>query len=482
MVCGFNDEFSVNHNHESYERTAMVLKKRTFNGDTQVRYALPIPIVEELRTTYGEDLKYVMVSSWQGSSLVDTNDKQLHLEGNYMSADAPKLLGLKMIEGTRESLNDKFSVIVSEQAAKSLFGSENAIGKELTIDGEVTMTITGIYAELPSRSSFYGLTFIGNFDGYATTQDWIVRAKENAYWGSNFCRVYVQLADNASFEGVNEKIEKVIYDHIGDRGKQSDPKAFLHPMDDWHLRSNWEQGVQSGGAIRYVWLFGAIGVFVLLLACINFMNLSTAQAERRAKEVGIRKSLGSLRSQLISQFLVESFLIVLLAFSLSIFVVNLLLPYFNILSDKQISFPYAEPNFWMSASLFIAFTSIIAASYPAFYLSGFKPIGVLKGTFRSGKSSGRFRNSLVVVQFVVSITLIAGTIIVYQQISHSKSRPMGYENKNLLSVNSSAQAFIGKHKILQDELLKSGAALAMSQSSSPLTEVNSTYAGFDWEG
>ncbi|MEO9869060.1 FtsX-like permease family protein [Ekhidna sp.] len=476
------DELSFNHNHKEHQRTAKVLKKRTLNGDTQVRFALPIPIVDELDDNYRDDLKNVTVAAWQGSSLVDTKDKQLNLIGNYMSANAPKLLDLDMKAGSHESLSEKFSVMVSVQAANSLFDSEDVIGKQLIIDGEVTMNITGVYKDLPSQSSFHGLSFIGNFEGYASTQDWIQRAIKNRRWDSNFCQVFVQLQDNASWQSANKKIEKLIYNNSSDRDKQNNPIVFLHPMDDWHLRSNWENGEQTGGAILYVWLFGVIAVFILFLACINFMNLSTAQAEKRAKEVGIRKSLGSLRSQLIGQFLIESFLIVSLSFVISVFLVNIVLPYFNMLSGKQMNFPFSQSFFWLSAALFIAFTSLVSASYPAFYLSGFRPVKVLKGTFKTGRASAVFRRILVVGQFAVSITLIAGTFIVYQQINHSKNRPIGYDAKNLLSVRSSPEAFRNKHHVIQDELLKTGAVISMSQSSSPLTELNSSTGGFSWEG
>ena len=476
------DEFSFNKYHPEYERIAMVLKKRTINEETAIRFSQPIPLVEELRTTYREDFKHVMVSSWQGPSIVSTDHKQLNLVGNYMSANAPHLLQLDMKSGSRDALQDKFSVLLSEQGAKALFGNTDPIGEQISIDGALTMVIAGVYADLSNHSSFYGLSFIANFDGYASSQDWIMRVWKNKSWGTNFCRVYAQLADNASFGTVNEKISKVIYDHMNDRGKESNPRVFLHPMKDWHLRSNWENGLQAGGPIQYVWLFGIIGIFVLFLACINFMNLSTAQAEKRAKEVGIRKSLGSLRSQLISQFLVESALTVLLAFTLSIVIAILVLPYFNELAGKSISFPFTEPYFWAGGFLFIIITSLIASSYPAFYLSSFRPLKVLKGTFSPGKASGKLRSVLVVAQFTISITLITGTIIIYQQINHTKDRPIGYDPTNLLSLRSSAVDFQGKHEVLKDQLLKTGVVASMSQSSNPLTEINTSFSGFNWEG
>ncbi|MEO9484590.1 MAG: ABC transporter permease [Ekhidna sp.] len=477
-----NDELSFDKHNRNSDKVARVLKKRTIGGETAVRFALPIPIVEELSTIYGEDFEHVVVSGFQSSSLVDTQEKQLYLEGNFMGADAPKLLDLTMVKGSHESLSNHFSVIISERSAKALFGSNDPIGKPIVIDGEVTMTITGIFEEIPQQSSFHGLSFIANFDGYVTTQDWIMRAKKSANWGSNFVQVFVQLAHHATREDVDRKIENLIYDHASDYDKQADPKVFLQPMEDWHLKSNWENGVQTGGAITYVWMFGFIGIFILLLACINFMNLSTAQAEKRAQEVGIRKSMGSHRLQLVSQFFIESLVIILFAFILSIGICSLALAPFNQLADKHISFPITEPFFWLSAICFIVFTSLISASYPAIYLSSFSPIKALKMTFSTGKRAKTFRRVLVVTQFSISITLIAATIVVNQQIDHSMDRPMGYEAENLLSVKAYHQDYSNKQQVIADELLKSGVVASVSQSSSSLTEPNKVYGGFDWEG
>jgi predicted lysophospholipase L1 biosynthesis ABC-type transport system permease subunit len=194
-------------------------------------------------------------------------------------------------------------------------------------------------------------------------------------------------------------------------------------MNKWHLYSEWKDGVNTGGRIQYVWLFGIIGSFVLLLACINFMNLSTARSEKRAKEVGIRKAVGSMRSQLIKQFLSESLIVTFIAFILAIVLVALSLPWFNELADKQMSIVWSNPYFWAISLAFIILTGFIAGSYPALYLSSFNPVKVLKGTFRAGRFATLPRKVLVVLQYTVSVALIIGTIIVYKQIQHAKDRP-----------------------------------------------------------
>jgi putative ABC transport system permease protein len=254
------------------------------------------------------------------------------------------------------------------------------------------------------------------------------------------------------------------------------------PMNDWHLRSNFENGVQSGGRIENVWLFAIIGVFVLFLACINFMNLSTARSEKRAMEVGIRKAIGSNRKQLIYQFLSESLLIVLFAFAVAIVLVVVSLNGFNNLASKVIIFPWSNVQFWGYSIIFILFTALISGSYPALYLSSFKPIKVLKGTFRVGRFAALPRKILVVVQFTVSVALIIGTLVVMSQIQYSKDRPVGYEKAGLIQIPVMSRDFTGKQDFMRNQFLVSGAVIEMSTSSSPTTQVWSNRGGYTWEG
>ncbi|MEO0573183.1 MAG: FtsX-like permease family protein [Bacteroidota bacterium] len=229
-------------------------------------------------------------------------------------------------------------------------------------------------------------------------------------------------------------------------------------------------------------MFGIIGLFVLLLACINFMNLSTARAQKRAKEVGIRKTVGSNKNQLIGQFLLESLLVTFCAFILACALVGLLLPVFNPLADKQIVFPFAKPLFWIVGSGLVMITSLLAGSYPALYLSAFRPVKVLKGTISAGKSAVSFRKVLVVVQFTVSIILVSGTMVVNQQIQHSKNRPIGYDKNGLIMMEKTTNEFEGKYNVLREAFKKSGAVVEMAESSSPMTEVWHSHGGYDWEG
>lgn len=253
-------------------------------------------------------------------------------------------------------------------------------------------------------------------------------------------------------------------------------------MKDWHLYSKWENGVQAGGPIQYVWLFGIVGIFVLLLACINFMNLSTARSEQRAREVGIRKSMGSVRKQLIYQFLSESMVVAVFSFVIALFLVNVSIPWFNELADKKMVFLLSNVYFWVVGIVFLVVTGFMAGSYPALYLSSFQPVKVLKGTFRVGRLASIPRKALVVLQFSVSVILIIGTIVVYRQVQFTKSRPIGYDRDGVVMIQMKSPDYKGKYDLLRYDLKNAGAIEEMSQSSSPLTGVWSSDGEFDWEG
>src|SRR6187399_2797820 len=266
--------------------------------------------------------------------------------------------------------------------------------------------------------------------------------------------IYAQLNLKADINNVSAKIRNALSAEARQPG--STHSLFLHPMSKWHLFSAFENHTAvTSEQMKFIWLYGTIGVFVLLLACINFMNLSTARSEKRAKEVGIRKTIGSLKSQLILQFLSESIFIALMAFVLTIALVELSLPFFNSISAKQMRLPWGNVQFWLLTLGFVLFTGIIAGSYPAFYLSRFDPVQVLKGTFRAGRNASLPRQVLVVLQFTVSLTLIIGTIIVYRQIDFARDRQVGYERDGLLSVGMNTPDIYDHYNALHEELMQS---------------------------
>ncbi len=471
------DELSYNKYHKNYDRIVQAWISQTFNGQTGTGTAVTIPAVTEMATKYGSDFKYTSLASWNFGHLLANGDKKINKTGMWAQPSLPQMLSLEMVRGDYSALKDPGSIIIAESVAKALFGNEDPLNKTLKVDIKRNVKVTGVFKDVPFNSNFNELFLIMPWSDYLQAEHWVKEAETQ--WGNHSWQFFAQVADHADIEKVSRKIRDVELPHAF--SKTDKPQYMLHPMSRWHLYSDFKNGKNVGGAIQFVWLFSIIGIFVLLLACINFMNLSTARSEKRAKEVGIRKSIGSLRSQLIFQFLSESFLVVCFALVLAIVIVLISLPAFNSLSGKQVSFPFMQPQFWLLLIVFSLVTGFVSGSYPAFYLSSFNPLAVLKGTFKVGKWSAVPRKVMVVMQFTVSITLIIGTIIVFQQIQHAKNRPVGYDRQGLLQITISPNLF-GKYGALRDDLLKTGVVYEMSESSSPTTGIYSNQIGFEWEG
>jgi len=477
------NELSFDKYHKNYDRIARVMQHQTSNGIVYSGQAMPFPLGKELQTAYGSDFKHIVMASWEGGHILTYGEKKLSQDGIYMDKDGAKMLTLKMLKGTDDGLRDPHSILLSATAAKAIFANEEPMGKLLKIDNKLDVKVTGVYEDLPYNTQFNKLTFIAPWDLYVTSEDWVRHARDEAEWGNNSFQVFAQIADNTNFATVDKKILNAKQTHVPPEDKKFNAQIFLHPMKDWHLRSHWDDnGNKTGGPIEYVWLFAIVGVFVILLACINFMNLSTARSEKRAKEVGIRKTVGSMRRQLIWQFYSESLLVVIFAFILAIILVQLTLPWFNGVAAKHMFLPWTNPLFWIAGIGFTIFTGIIAGSYPALYLSSFQPIKVLKGTFRVGRFAAIPRKVLVVLQFTISLALIIGTIVVYSQVQYSKDRPIGYNRDGLMMMEMKSPDFYGKFDLLRSDLKGSGVIREMAESSSPLTAVWSNNGGFTWPG
>ncbi|MGH2562945.1 MAG: FtsX-like permease family protein, partial [Ginsengibacter sp.] len=348
------------------------------------------------------------------------------------------------------------------------------------IDDMPPVTVTGVYKDFPNNSTFAGLNFISTWDLLYNNSDGIKHNDDP--WRPNFTTLFVQLNKNADISAVDERIKDAKLKRLNAHLAQKKPALFLQPMSKWHLYSEFKNGVNTGGDIQYVWMFGIIGLFVLLLACINFMNLSTARSEKRAKEVGIRKTIGSLRRQLVIQFFSESFLTATFAFAFAVLLAWLSLPFFNEVANKTISIPWYNLFFWLAGIVFILLTAFIAGSYPAFYLSSFRPVKVLKGTFKAGRYAAIPRKVLVVIQFSVSVALIIGTIIVYKQIQFAKDRPIGYSRNNLLNIPTLNSSIHDHFSVVKDELMQTGVITSVAESQSPTTGIWNSTSGFSWPG
>lgn len=471
------DEVFFNKDFQNYDRIVKVIHNSFDGKDISTTTTAPIPLALELRENYADAFTRVALTKYGGSHIFAIDDKKLSRNGLYAEPEFAEILSLQMVQGSLQGLRDPSSIMISQSMAKSIFGDQDPINKMLKVDNKDYVKVSGVYEDFAHNTDFKEVEFLLSWSYLTSTTSWI-RDSYN-YWDDNSFLIYAQVAENKDITEVSTKVKSVLVDKPGRFDK---PEVILQPMSRWHLYSEFKQGINTGGAIQYVWMFGLIGLFVLLLACINFMNLSTARSQKRAKEVGIRKTLGSAREQLIVQFLSESVLITGLALVLSVFLVWLFLPSFNNLANKDIQFPWTNLEFWTIIIGFVIITGLISGSYPALYLSSFNPISVLKGTFKAGRFAASSRKVLVVFQFTVSVFLIIGTIIIFQQIQYAKNRPVGYDRVGLISIHMNTPDLYGKYDVLRNELINSGAAVNMAESVSPATEVYLRSMTFDWPG
>jgi ABC-type antimicrobial peptide transport system permease subunit len=470
------DEVTYNHYFTRHGRLAQVMTTQTYNEHRGTGNAVSLPLRKALPTQFSADFKQLSQASWNFGHIVAYGDKKLSEEGMWVEPNFPEMLTIRMVAGNRDALKDPSSILICQSVAASLFGTEDPLNKTIKLDNKDLLKVGGVYEDFPRNTNFYDTKILVAWDHYRANNDWIKKAETQ--WNNHSWQLFVELPPNVDFAKVTEKIKYLPKAHK----KEGNEEIILQPMDNWRLYSHFTNGKVDGGRITFVWLFGIIGLFVLLLACINFMNLSTARSEKRAREVGIRKTIGSLRRQLVAQFLSESLVVALLAFLFAIAWVALSLPYFNKIADKEMRLPWGQPVFWLLALSFTLFTGMLAGSYPAFYLSGFKAIRVLKGTFKAGRYAALPRQILVVLQFTVSVALIIGTILVYRQIDHARNRPVGYSREGLLTIFMTTPDIYGHYEAIRNDLLRTGAVEDMSESSSPVTDVWSNQIGFDWKG
>ncbi len=478
--CWIYNEWSFDRQFHNYSQIAQVWA--LWPGHKGAQRQLPAPVVDELRSKFGSNFKQIIISSQTQEHVLAFNQKKLVRAGNFMDPEILELLSLPLLRGSRSALNDPHSIVLSASLAKAFFADADPIGQVIHMDDSLSVKVTGVYDDFPYTSSFRDLTFLSpwhlyeNFDG---------ETHHNRHsWGDNNWQVFVQLADHTDIDKVSEKIKTVKADNdpwLDSAGHNlNTSELFLHPMSRWHLYSDFRDGDRGSGRILYVKLFGLIGAFVLLLACINFMNLSTARSEKRAKEVGIRKTIGSLRRQLIGQFFTESLLVAMMALFIAMGLFQLSLPFFNELAETKLSIPWANPLWWMACFGFSVFTGLIAGSYPALYLSSFQPIKVLKGVFRVGRLALLPRKVLVVTQFTVSVAMIIGTVIVFRQVQYAKDRPVGYNKGGLFMMQLHSKNIYNHFAAFRNDLLNTGAIAEVSESVSPVTASWPQNGGLTW--
>lgn len=471
ILLWVQNEVSYDKFHRSYDDIYQVIANRNFNNQMFTDRSMAMPLASELEKKLPQ-IKHAVVTTYRQEHVLAQGENKIKKKGYIVGDHFFDVFTWNFVKGnSAAALTDPNSIVLTESAAEVFFGKEDPIGKTLKMDNRLNLKVTAIVKSPPANSTF-------EFD-WLTTFNYNDDDTKNAMkeWINSSWNVFVQTAPGADTGLLSKSITQVKRSH----GRDEISSYFLFPMKRWHLYSDFNNGINSGGIIEYVRLFSIIAVIILLVACINFMNLSTARSEKRAKEVGIRKTLGSKRNQLVTQFFFESMILTLIAFVLALLAVVLLLPGFNALVDRQISLNITRPFFWIAALVIILFTGLVAGSYPALYLSSFKPVKVLKGIFSGGKNAVLPRHVLVVSQFVVSILLISATIIVYQQIQHVKNRDMGYNPYNLLMIPSTPDTD-KNFAVIKEELLATGLISAVTRTSSPITEIWWNTGSPDYEG
>lgn len=474
------DELSYNTIHQNYDRIAKIRQHISANGEIQTDKAVPFPLAAELRNSYSSYFKYIVLSSNRAGHILSVGDKKITNHGVYLEPQAPDMLTLNMLKGSRNGLQDPSSILLSESSAKAFFGESDPINQVIRIDNKEEVKVTGVYEDLPANSTFSNVKFIAPFDLYVRGASWIEKSRHA--WEKNAVQAYVQVAGGINMDKASVLIRDLKLQRVSKEEAKYNPVLFLEPMSKWYLYAEYENGVNVGGRIKYVWMFGIIGAFVLLLACINFMNLSTARSEKRAREVGVRKAIGSLRRQIISQFYCESLLVTMLAFLGALLLVQTLLPFFNVVAAKKMTILWSQPLFWLAGMGVSLITGLLAGSYPALYLSSFQPVKVLKGTFRVGKLAALPRKVSVVIQFTVSVALIICTIIVIRQIEFAKERPVGYSQDGLIVMPNPARSTSTLFDLMRNELQQKKAIISLAGSEAPATDTWGSEGALDWKG
>jgi ABC-type antimicrobial peptide transport system permease subunit len=457
----------------------MIYHSLTFDGKIVTIEGLPYPLAGELKTKY-PDFADVTLTTPQDDHILSFNDTKVSKPGFFAEPQFIEMFSVKMVQGSSNCLKEIHSIILSQTLADALVGT-NAVGKMIKVDNRDLLMITGVFEDFPLNSQFGNVKMLMPLDYYVSLDKNVQERKTD--WGSFQLTGFVLLDEKASFLGAASKIRNLCFQNSNDRVQSMKPEGVILPMKNWHLYDEFKDGKNVGGKIRYVWLFGTIGVFVLLLACINFMNLSTARSQKRSREIGVRKVMGSLRGQLVSQFLSESLLISFMAFILSIGVVILCLPWFNAISDKSLTIPWRSLYFVLLSVIFILTTGILAGSYPALYLSSFNPIKVLKGTLRAGRLAALPRKLMVIFQFTISTALIICTIVVFQQVQLAKRRPVGFDRKGIIYVPvRTTDLAKANYNSLRNDLLATGVVDNMAISDFPITGGMRANPTITWQG
>jgi len=470
LILNIQYEFNVDQFHKKKENIYKAYNRGEVNGKVEAWNVTPPPLAPALKKDYPEIKEVTRVSG--AEKLLRYGDKKIKVQGNFTDPSFLNMFSFPLVAGnTSNALDDAYSIVITDQLANKLFGNDEAMNKIIRADNADNFIVKGVLKDLPYNTKF-------KFEFLLPWEYLKAKGIENASWNNAYASTFVELQPSSNIDAVNNKISNVI-----SRQTNSDAKIeiFLHPLSKEHLQNRFENGVATGGNIDNLYMLAILAGIILLIACINFMNLSTARSEKRAREVGVRKVMGAVKRSLVLQFLSESILLALIAGVIAFGIVLLLLPLFSSLANVHLIIPYTSGVFWLLATCFILFTGILAGSYPAFYLSSFAPVKVLKGVLKNGNALVTPRKILVILQFVLSIFLINFTILFQKQINHSQNREIGYVKENLI-FHPMTDDLRKNYSLVKNELINTGAALFVSQSSTPITRGNSQITGLKWEG
>jgi len=468
------NEFTYDKMYKNNDRIYEVWRNQPANGEIQSGNSTSAPIASALLKNYPE-IEQAARTNWPSGNVFNYGDKALNLA--MLSAD-PSLLDIfdfEFIQGNKASaFTDVNAIVLTQKTCKAIFGNEDPMGKIVKINNKRSVKVTGILKDLPENSSIK-FNALGSWAMYEEEEPWI----KTSGWGNLVFQTYTLLKPGTDVTRLNNKLSGLIAKY---NPSDKENKLFLYQFSKQHLYSQFKNGVPTGGGgIEYVRLFMFLAIGILLIACINFMNLSTARSESRAREVGVRKVVGARRVSIIQQFMGESLLMAVVSFMLAMILITLLLPRFNIIISKNLIIPYTTPSFWLAAIGLTLVTGIVAGSYPALFLSSFKPVKVLKGVINTGKATLRPRQVLVIVQFSFATFLILSSILIYKQLMFIKNRPAGYNKNGLVELPLNGRIY-GEFESFRRDAIASGAIVEGASTSNTITNSGGTSWGISWEG
>lgn len=475
IMLWVNDEYNVDAFHKNRTQLFSVYERQNHDGVISAGHQSPGIMADEMKRVLPE-VQYATNYAWNELSTFEANGKINKEDGNYAGQDFFKIFTYPLLQGkATTALQSPTDIAVSKKMAAQFFGSpEKAIGKTIRYQNRKDLKITAVFDNVP-RSSSAQFDYIINWQTFLENNDW---AKD---WPNNGPKCYIMLRKGTDAKAFESKIFRFLDNYNKDQTPNDYIRLGIQQYGDIYLHSNFKNGELSGGRIQYVQLFSIVAIFILLIACINFMNLTTARSVKRAKEIGVRKVVGAVRIALIKQFICEALLVVLLSVIIALTIVLLALPFFNQLTGKQIILPVNNAIFWTGIAGLLLITGFISGSYPALYLSSFNPVRVLKGTLKFSPAALWFRKGLVVFQFMLSIVLIVGTIVISKQVNYIQSANLGYDRENLIYIPLEGD-LPGKYALFKDQALNMPGIKEITRMSQNPTQIDNGTGGVVWEG